>query len=260
MSNPIYDGRWISGPVASADPVPAIPADATVAEAAASDVSVAVVQATPAPVQQYPVGKIDFNKPFLVNDGYDNRYDGRVVAVLKNSSYPVVVCFDNDGETVMQFDTDGDSDDGDYTIEQAREYPYTVYGAMLEEDGDLKFVETVFSSETDLRNQLLAYQLDDLVAVFPVTVTGPAVSHKPASEQEESEADADDNVPIGSPIDEFVLRGRSIKVGDTVWTSRRGFGHRQCKVLKMRKHPHVSLFVDPQDGNNPYWALNKNIS
>jgi hypothetical protein len=260
MSNPLYNGPWGSSPVASADPVPAIPADSTVADAVASDSPAAAVQAAPVPVTQYPVGKIDFNKPFQVNDGYDNRYDGRVVAVLKNSCYPVVVHFESDVETVMQFDSDGDSEDGDFTIEQAREYPYTVYGALLEADGELTFVETVFSSETDLRNNLPAYQMDDLAAVFPVTVTGPAVSQQPVSEQEESEADGDNNAPIGSPIDEFVLFGRSIKVGDLVWANRRGFGHRHCKVLKMRKHPHASLFVDPQDGNNPYWALNKNVS
>ena len=42
--------------------------------------------------------------------------------------------------------------------------------------------------------------------------------------------------------------------------SRQGFGNRTCTVIKTRDHSWKSLYVDPNDGNNPYWALNKNIN
>jgi hypothetical protein len=40
---------------------------------------------------------------------------------------------------------------------------------------------------------------------------------------------------------------------------RQGFGERSGTVVKTRDHSYKTLFVQPNDGTNPYWALNKNI-
>jgi hypothetical protein len=49
------------------------------------------------------------------------------------------------------------------------------------------------------------------------------------------------------------------RVGQTVHASRQGFGVRVCTIVKLRRDARKSLYIDPKDGNGPYWAMNKNI-
>ena len=55
------------------------------------------------------------------------------------------------------------------------------------------------------------------------------------------------------------MNGASSPPGQTVWAFRQPLGTRQVEVIKTRDHAYQTLFVKPQDGTNPYWALNKNI-
>jgi hypothetical protein len=55
------------------------------------------------------------------------------------------------------------------------------------------------------------------------------------------------------------VAGRMRRAGEVVHAYRTSFGVRACTVVKMRRDARKSLYIDPKDGNEPYWALNKNV-
>jgi hypothetical protein len=224
--------------------------------------------ASEAPATNYPIGKIDFNKPIMVFDRHgDEIGPGTVVLVLRSASYPVVVKFDEHGvDTIDQFDTDGDGSTGDYEIQQTwDETPGVVWGALLDDDGELVFSEDgPFKSEEQAKHMTSD---DNVILIFPLTLPerSPAVAAAPA-EDEEGDDDASDSSATLAPADpdapvlELYVGGRTRRVGEQVNAYRNNYGTRPCEILKIRRVPsHKSLFIDPKDGNNPYWALNKNI-
>jgi hypothetical protein len=251
-------------------------------EAAAPETPVAEI-IPPAPaVPQYPIGLIDFNLPIVVLDNADyndEEYDNpSIVTVLKGSVHPVVVSFWKHGEQcIAQFDTDGDSSCGDYKVEQDQPYPRTVYvvvgrdGRNLVLDGDLYLSAEAAQAETSL---------DEVAGIFPLVVQAPVkpepvlptqeapelVGHDDGIEGEEDENEVEGIAPVSTnvtnitePPTEMYVAGRMRRVGETVSAYRTNFGTRTCTILKMRRDSRKSLFIDPRDGNEPYWALNKNI-
>lgn len=230
----------------------------------------------------YPIGLIDFNQPIVVIDNADyndEEFDNAiVVTVLKGSLHPVVVSFWKNGEQLIeQFDTDGDSASGDYKVEQDQPYPRTVFvvigreGRSLILDGDLYTSEEAARAETGL---------EEVAGVFPLVIEArtPVLAGNVAvaasdisdgdgdleSEEDENEVEGTDGAAsnvadINQPPTEMYVAGRSRRVGETVHAYRNNFGTRACIIVKMRRDSRKSLFLNPQDGNDPYWALNKNV-
>ncbi|WP_315768501.1 MULTISPECIES: hypothetical protein [unclassified Bradyrhizobium] len=223
-----------------------------------------VTTASPAtaPETSYPVGAVDFNKPFEVfdsNDDDDRHSNARVLAVLAGNNYPVVVV-SNDGseEVVTQFDTDGNSLNGDLSVENV--------GPAVEQ---IKFV-IIFKDRRDFSLGAELYDTEqaafdvarnesDVFAVLPVTI--PALKQEIPPVQVAATSD-DDEEDEGEAVDAGpkYVAGMTLKTGDKVRAYRKNRGSRTCTILKTRHYPaHKQLYIQA-DGENPYWALNKNIS
>lgn len=246
---------------------------------------------------RYPVGTIDFNKPFIVvdaNDDDDIHSDVRIVAVLDGNDYPVViVSVHDDEEVVHQFDTHGDELNGYAKIEQVEldVFPRTVY-LVLEKNkrGHIEADAEIYDSERDALKQANG----ELLAVIPFTIEAgtfaerfplPAevVEPAPAIEEPASEELADDVEGIDREDDELDVveteqeengddvaealpegavwvNGVVRKPGDKVTTYRTEKGERRCTILKTRNDPFKSLYVQADNGTEePYWARNKNV-
>lgn len=180
----------------------------------------------------YPVGSIDFSKPLVTDDGDAVT----VVTVLPVGEYPVIVQIAGE-EQIEQINAEGNSLSGSVEVQNAEEGPKVVYAVLLNEGAEHYFSETAYLSEADAR---ASNNSEDIVAVTPVTI--------PVTTAE-----------VASDLASVNLNGRAIKVGDTIYAYRRHYGDRQAKVVKVRNDVRKSLYIDPQDGNAPYWALNKNI-
>lgn len=263
------------------------PANIVVASEAAPLTGEVLPSETPPTPPQYPIGLIDFNQPIVVvdNDDSDDVFDNpQIIAVLKGSIHPVVISFWKLGEQcVGQFDTDGDSSCGNYKVEQDLIYPTTRFvvigrkGRTLVIDEELYFNEEAARFETDI---------EDIAGIFPVVIEAPAPTladdvagagsahdginedavvddHHEMEEDEDSAADVTAIAPAVATApeapSEMYVAGQMRKVGETVHAYRQGFGTRVCTILKLRRDSRKSLYVDPKDGNGPYWALNKNV-
>jgi hypothetical protein len=231
---------------------------------------------TPPSIPQYPIGLIDFNEPIAILDSadYSNEvYDNpQIVTILKGSEYPVAISFWKHGEQCLaQFDTDGQSSCGDFKVEQDLIYPVTRFvvigrdGRNLVVDDELYISVDIARDETSL----------DIAGIFPVVIEAPAPTlaedvagagsvHDGIDAQlDEAEEHEEEVAPAAPPSveapTEMYVAGRTRKVGETVHASRQGFGTRVCTIVKMRRDSRKSLYLDPKDGNGPYWALNKNV-
>ncbi|WP_029081193.1 hypothetical protein [Bradyrhizobium sp. th.b2] len=234
---------------------------------------------TPPTPPQYPIGLIDFNQPIAIVDA-DNSYtedvfdNPQILTVLKCSVHPVVISFWKHGEQcIAQFDTDGDSSCGNYKVEQDLIYPATRYVVVGRDGRSLKVDEELYVTEEAARNETA---IDDIAGVFQVVIEAPAptlaqnVAGAETHVGDEAEEDENETVvaaaPVAAPVTaaldaptEMYVAGRMRKVGETVHAYRNGFGTRICTILKLRRASRKSLYVDPKDGNEPYWALNKNV-
>jgi hypothetical protein len=237
---------------------------------------------TPPTIPQYPIGLIDFNLPIAVIpvDEYDETEFDRplIVAVLKGSLHPIVVSFWKTGEQCIdQFDTDGDSLSGDHKVEQDSPYPRTMFVVVGRDGRKLVLDEDLYASEEAAREET---GLSDVAGIFPLVIHArpapePVVeASTPApqldeafsdqhdgdieSEEQEDEVEEPAPTPPEAPTEMYVA-GQMRRVGQTVHASRQGFGVRVCTIVKLRRDARKSLYIDPKDGNGPYWAMNKNI-
>jgi hypothetical protein len=241
---------------------------------------------TPPSIPQYPIGLIDFNQPFVVvdHDEYSQSDDAepydshQIVTILKGSLYPVAISFWKEGEQCLaQFDTDGSSSCGDFKVEQDLIYPATRWVVIGRKGRNLVVDEELYASkdaaiaETDLSN---------IAAVLAVVIEAPQVPVEepapltPAPQLTEAldssgsiEAEEHDDETVATTAasaveaapTEMYVASRMRRVGETVHAYRNGFGVRVCTILKLRRDSRKSLLLDPKDGNEPYWALNKNV-
>jgi hypothetical protein len=233
------------------------------------------------PVLQYPIGLIDFNQPIIVVDSDNDQevFDNPgIVTVLKGSLYPVVISFWQHGEQrIAQFDTDGDSLCNDYKVEQDQPYPRTLFVVVGREGRNLVLDPDLYPSEDAGRAET---GLEDIAGIYPVVVEAKADEVQVEAPQAESVSDFDDGggveseegddedgaadttsnvTDINQPPTEMYVASRMRHVGETVHAYRSNFGVRVCTILKLRRDARKSLYIDPRDGNDPYWALNKNI-
>jgi hypothetical protein len=236
---------------------------------------------TPPSIPLYPIGLIDFNQPIVVVDSGEyaddlEPYDSvQIVTTLKGSLHPIAISFWKDGEQCLaQFDTDGASVCGDFKVEQDLIYPVTRFvvigrkGRSLVVDEELYASKDAAIAETDL---------NDIAAVLPVVIEAPQVAvEEPAPlvpapqltealdsngsiEAEEHDDEGPAPAVVDAPPTEMYVASRMRRVGETVHAYRNGFGTRACTVIKLRRDSRKSLLLDPKDGNEPYWALNKNV-
>lgn len=237
-------------------PVPAVTGQATFGNGEPA-VTAAVVEAPSieAPVTNYPAGRVDFNKPFDIFSSYDDtdvHTDVSVIAVLKGNSYPVVVVSTNGvgDQVVAQFDTDGDSVDGDLKAENKFVGETTKFIAIYRDGREFGVHDELFDSEADAITE--KGDDNDFYAVLPITI--------PASKQE-IETDTAEETTTELSEGAVQVGNYTLKPGDKVRAYRRGFGERTCTVIKTRTtDPWKSLYIQADgDGSGPYWALNKNI-
>lgn len=237
---------------------------------------------TPPSIPQYPIGLIDFNQPIVVLDADDYAINAdvfdnpQIVTILKGSLYPVAISFWKHGEQCLaQFDTDGQSSCGDYKVEQDLIYPVARFVVIGRDGRNLVVDEELYVSEDAARAES---DLKDIAGIFPVLIDGPKVAepivvadvagagsaHDGIDEQlDETEEHDDEAAAAAAPsVDaptEMYVAGRTRRVGETVHAYRQGFGVRVCTIVKLRRDSRKSLYLDPKDGNGPYWALNKNV-
>ena len=229
---------------------------------------------TPPSPPKYPAGVVDFNKPFEVfKDGdFDHQLTSlSILTVLTNASYPVLVVGNDGGEQiVVQFDTDGDDVNGEWKAENIETGPRTKF-VRLFIDGDraLTADEEIYDTEAEANR---AYSHQDVFGVFPFVIP-PRGSQLEATEDGDGiddEEESDDlegtetavveTAPAVPPHpDARWVNGRLIAPGQIISAYRKGYGVRTVEVVKTREHSYQTLFIKPQDGSNPYWALNKNI-
>lgn len=220
-------------------------------------VTAAVVEAPSieAPATNYPAGRVDFNKPFDIFSSYDDtdvHTDVSVIAVLKGNSYPVVVVSTNGvgDQVVAQFDTDGDSVDGDLKAENKFVGETTKFIAIYRDGREFGVHDELFDSEADAITE--KGDDNDFYAALPITI--------PASKQE-IETDTAEETTTELSEGAVQVGSYTLKPGDKVRAYRRGCGERTCTVIKTRTtDPWKSLYIQADgDGSGPYWALNKNI-
>lgn len=264
----------------------------TVLAAVTGEEQPAVAETLPAPVTppeppKYPIGKIDFNKPFEVfkNDDYQEQLtDVSIIAVLSHGTHRVVIAGTNtndDEHIVLQFDLEGDDINGDWVVENISTEPQTKFVRLfIDGDRHITVDETLYDTKGEGDR---AHTYTDVLGVFPVVIP-PRVVEAPVveavvetaelsddeySEEEEHddagqfEAAVVDATPPAPPApphpDAKWVNGRLIGPGQIVSAYRQKYGTRQVEVIKTRDHAYQALFVKAQDGTNPYWALNKNI-
>jgi hypothetical protein len=232
---------------------------------------------TVVPATNYPVGKVDFNKPFIVFDSYDDtdvHTNARVLAVLAGNAYPVVVIStdQNGDEVVHQFDTDGDALDIDLKAENSVIGPITKY-VLIERNGR-SFDTEVYDSEEEARNDA---DTDNFHAIVPLVIPADAEAlvlggsfegesfESGIEDEEQIDGDLEETTAITTNSDALPegsvrVNGTVYAAGDKVRVYRGGFGERNVTVIKTRTtDPWKSLYVQADDGTGPYWALNKNV-
>jgi hypothetical protein len=240
--------------------------------------ALAIPPAPPAPtVPRYPAGIVDFNKPFEVfNDSDDSDIvtDLKILSVLAGNSYPVVIIGRHGHEqVVLQFDTDGDEQNGEFKAENLDAGPRTVYIRLFREGREIRADEETYDSADDAEG---AYDHgNEVIGAFPIVlppregasqsdfldVTGGDDFDSGVEEDEEHNDIEGTTEPqlVATNPDARYVNGRLYAPGDSVRAYRNSFGDRVGKVVKTRDHSYQTLFVQFEDGTNPYWALNKNI-
>lgn len=189
-----------------------------------------------------PIGDIDYNRPIRLVDNYDDdagHTDVKVLTVIEGATYPIVIqSTDPDGDIVVgQFDLEGDHLTGDLRVKNLQNGPATIYVAVLRDgDGELYADQEVYTSE---RDAIDGNEFENLVFVSPVEI--PDVSANFVSTTK-------------------TIGGQQFSVGERVSAYRRGFGTSTATIVKFREHPSRSLYIQPEDGRNAYWAVNSNIS
>jgi hypothetical protein len=232
------------------------------------------------PATNYPIGAVDYNKPFDVFNTHDNdevHTNPRVLAVLEGNAYPVVVVStdSNGDEVVHQFDTDGDAVEGDLKVENPVAEVVTKF-VLVERTGRRTFSTAIHDSEDDARNDA---DTDIFHAIIPFVIPieaqpfyTTALSSSVAIE-EDDDGDVEDEENHDGDLEETTggtvasdpegsvrVNGSVYVAGDKVSAYRQGFGQRVCDVLKTRDTDRFkSLYIQANDGSVPYWALNKNI-
>ncbi|WP_315729875.1 hypothetical protein [Bradyrhizobium sp. SZCCHNRI2010] len=222
--------------------------------------NVVVAAPSTAPETSYPVGTVDFNKPFEVFDANDDETrhtNARVLAVLAGNNYPVVVVsHDGSEEVVTQFDTDGDSIDGELKVENiAPAIEQTKFVAIFREGRGFASSDDLYDTESAVFD---AFRHEPKFFAA-VSLTIPAHKQEiPALVVEDDEEGEGDDADAGPKY----INGMTLKAGDKVRSYRRNRGSRTCTILKTRDYPsHKQLFIKADNGQEqPYWALNKNIS
>lgn len=213
-------------------------------DASVGETSVAVVEEPAGPTGP------DFTKPLRTVVG---RYPVRVLTTgASNPGFPVVALVKIDGvETAINYNTMGEDAELARVIENVPPIPPVAIGRVLRSiaDDGLIFDSRVFANEVDARDT----PADGFEFISTYRVLLPQVNA--LGEQEEIEESEDAPGP-----QELRVNGRLLKVGDTLSVQRRGFGYRNARVVKFRLEPsHKQVFVQAEDGSNPYWALNKNV-
>ncbi|MCA1379467.1 hypothetical protein I6F34_01360 [Bradyrhizobium sp. BRP05] len=226
---------------------------------------------TEAPATNYPAGKVDFNKPFDVFSSYDDtdvHTDVSVLAVLKGNSYPVVVVSTNGvgDQVIAQFDTDGDSVDGDLKAENKFVGETTKFIAIYRDGREFGVHDELFDSEADAIGE--KGDDKDFWAVLPITI--PAAKQEIETEADDEEGHdeehheavtaADHEIPSGLPEGSKRINGFVLKPGDKVRAWRRYVGERTCTVVKFRDSvPGKSTLIQPDDGSKRYYAWDSSI-
>jgi hypothetical protein len=234
----------------------------------------AVATANDVPATNYPIGVVDFNKPFDVFNVYDNdqaHTNPRVLAVLAGNVYPVVVVStDLEGdEVVHQFDTDGDALEGDLKVENKVAKEVTKF-ILVERTGRSSFSTDVYDTHDEACSEADAEAFHAIIPfVIPVEAQvlfteEPVIEDDSDDEDEEINDDGDEQTFTGAVVDapegSVRVNGSVYVAGDKVSAYRQGFGQRVCDVLKTRDtDTFKSLYIQANDGSVPYWALNKNI-
>jgi hypothetical protein len=262
-----------------------LPVTEIVAVADTAPVAVEAAAAVEAPV--YPIGEVDFNKPFEIQDSHNDENvhtDARIILVLSSGDYPIVIHSINEDsdEVVNQFDADGRHQDRGLEIVNVIPdvFPRTIYILIDKQGRELIVDDVAYDSQTDAMKDV---SFGDTVAVFPITLledtfkpfqpapapvtidnaTGQIIGDTDDDAETESEAeveeegdDAVEELPEGALYVNGVVR----KPGDKVRTTRTGRGTRICTVIKTRSDPFKSLYVQADNGSEePYWARNKSV-
>jgi hypothetical protein len=236
----------------------------------------AVVDAAPV----YPIGIVDFNKPFEVLDEHNHHEvyeDAKILTILAGSAYQVVIIARHNGEQVIhQFDTDGDEQNGDLKVENLDPSPRTVFIRLLRDGRDISAEEKVYDTEIEAHGAFSSSGMT-LIGIFPVvipprdrtaaiiaSVEGDDFSVEDDEESDDLAGTEDTSlVSTGSASptnpDAHYVNGKLYTPGDGVRAYRQGMGERVGSVVKTREHSWKTLFIQFNDGSNPYWALNKNI-
>lgn len=251
-------------------PAPAVTGQATFGSEEPA-VTAAVVEApATAPETNYPVGKVDFNKPFEVFGSYDDTIvhsEPRVLAVLAGNSYPVVVISTNEtgDEVVNQFDTDGDSVEGDLKIANVTIGERVMFIVITREGREFGVLDELFGTEGDAISDHGSNS--DFYAVLPVTIPATKqaadVEEESDEDHDEDHEDHDDTVTStieAQPEGSVRVNGFYVKPGDKVSIYRKNRGQRTCTVIKTRDDQWKSLYIQADNGGEePYWARNVNV-
>jgi hypothetical protein len=236
---------WVSNRSVRMDPRPA-PAEATTAPAPS-----ATTDAVSAPHDPALVGNdIDYNKPIQTIDGET----AELMQVLTGQRYPFLVKITKeDGDiTVDTFDLDGDGRHSYYTLENKKEEPAFFWGRLVRDtdDDEYLFDGSVYTSEQEAREGYLSSYLE-IVSVFKVETKAKVE----ASSDDEAEDAGDEN---GDTVDRVLIGNEYVVPGQGIGYFRKGYGNRYGTALKLRANSTKSVFFQPDDGSNPYWALDKN--
>jgi len=183
---------------------------------------------------------VDFTKDIQTESGLAARHVFTFDSGLND--YPFLIVIPGAGEDVVdQANEHGETRSGQYVIVNKPEPPKVVYARLFkDEEGAFYFDENAYDSEAEATDAGDRYQL---VGIVPVTVPGTGDA-APAAE--------------GS-LDTVEIDGVVFRAGSRVYFRRPRRGWRWGHVVKVRSNDRSSLFVQPDDGSRPYWALNRNV-
>lgn len=83
------------------------------------------------------------------------------------------------------------------------------------------------------------------------------------SEDEKSKVVAFDRGEPQTQQHSMTIDGHTYHIGDQVESSRRKWRRRgpvSCTIVKFRPHATKSMMLQPDDGRNPFWAINSNVA
>lgn len=204
------------------------------------------------------VGSVDYNKPIEVEDGVRATF----ISYVDGVDHPFVVRYEDSygGVYIDTFDGDGYGDRYGETVVNIKEPQAVFFGRLIKDTDDdtLSFDGTVYDSREDAESEDTLTNYQAIVAVFEVA--NPELgktSETPANDDGSEDADGSDEG--GESLTSVRLGYSTVKVGDRVRFSRKGYGTRSGVAVKMRQHSRKSVFFRPDGENDGYWALNKNF-